>query len=116
MSPSHAKIFSTRPAEREATCTSSTSIVPETALFRRLQPVRKAIAQMAMANEERMRSCATLCAGNGRKGNGWLLENTTGPKAWDQVGHKGGRAKRPRKLPEIASAPSGRRLLRGQGD
>src|SRR5438552_13136908 len=33
VSPSHAKISSTRPPERGPTCTSSTSIVPETELF-----------------------------------------------------------------------------------
>src|SRR4051812_19755969 len=40
-SPSQAKIFSTRPAERGATWTSSTSIVPETALLGRRHPVEK---------------------------------------------------------------------------
>src|SRR4051812_25740531 len=54
-SPSHAKIFSTRPAEREATWTSSTSIVPETALFWRRHPERSASADRAMTNQKRMK-------------------------------------------------------------
>src|SRR5881394_2646393 len=37
-----------------------------------------------MANVRRIEVCATLCAGNARKGNGWLLENATGAKTWDQ--------------------------------
>ena len=40
-SPSHAKIFSTRPPERGPTCASSTSIVPETAFPRLPQPAGK---------------------------------------------------------------------------
>src|SRR3954468_13671780 len=43
-SPSQAKIFSTRPAERGATWTSSTSMVPETALLGRRHPVEKRTA------------------------------------------------------------------------
>ena len=44
LSPSCAKIFSTRPAMRGPTCTSSTSIVPETALFWRWQPENRTSA------------------------------------------------------------------------
>ena len=40
-SPSHARIFSTRPPARGPTCASSTSIVPETAFFRVLHAQRK---------------------------------------------------------------------------
>src|SRR3954468_7163066 len=41
LSPSQAKIFSTRPADRGATWTSSTSMVPETALLGRRHPAEK---------------------------------------------------------------------------
>src|SRR4051812_2692729 len=115
-SPSQAKIFSTRPAEREATWTSSTSIVPETALFWRRQPVRRVSAQTEMANRKRMRSCATLCAGNNRKGNGWLLENATGPKAWHQAGDKSRGARWAGGVSQAAGAIARGRFVYRRGD
>src|ERR1043166_776853 len=51
LSPSWAKIFSTRPPLRGPTCTSSTSIVPETALFWRWHPAKKASATSNVAGK-----------------------------------------------------------------
>src|SRR5205085_7642636 len=116
VSPSHAKIFSTRPPEREATWTSSTSIVPETALLWRRQPGRRATAQTAMANEKRIRSWATLCARNRRKGNGWLLENAPGPKAWDQGRDESRRVRCAGPVPAMARAVARRSFFHEQGE
>src|ERR1041384_3263357 len=59
-------------------------MVPETALFCRRQPAKSTTAQTAMTKEKRIGTCATLCAGNTRKGNGWLLENASGAEARDR--------------------------------
>src|SRR5205807_5150213 len=109
-------IFSTRPPEREATWTSSTSIVPETALLWRRQPARRAIAQTAMANEKRIRSRATLCARNRRKGNGWLLEHAARPKAWDQGRDESRRARCAGPVRAMARAVARRSFFHKQGE
>src|SRR5438128_2040591 len=53
-SPSQAKIFSTRPPARGPTCASSTSIVPETALRRVLQPTTSVEQTTRSASNERL--------------------------------------------------------------
>src|SRR5438067_2986972 len=58
-SPSHAKIFSTRPPERGPTCASSTSIVPETAFFRVSQPPNKSSNARAPAGPSERAQCLT---------------------------------------------------------
>src|SRR6478609_9519457 len=99
MSPSQALIFSTLPAGRGATWTSSTSIVPETALLGRRQPARASAQQLTTRNNLgtamakgariiRMKTCA-LCAGNTTKGNGRLLKNAAGAKARHQGRREG---------------------------
>src|SRR5688500_8987689 len=102
VSPSQAKIFSTRPPVRDATWTSSTSIVPETVSVWRLHPAKsgsaiQAVTQRMFGNEfancrriDRLKSCATLCAGNARKGNAWLFRNPSGAEAWGQARAEGG--------------------------
>src|SRR6266850_1160588 len=83
----------------------------------------EAIAQRifgnAGANKTRInwiKRCATLCARNARKGNGWLLKDAPGPKAWNQGWDEGRRPRCPGRLPEMARAPAGRSFLQRKGE
>src|SRR6516225_4145599 len=72
-SPSHARIFSTRPPARGPTCASSTSIVPETTFFRVPQPPNKSSKARAPA---RPSDCAKRLTNNARMFSSFWCKRT----------------------------------------
>src|SRR5205823_6488519 len=64
---------------------------------------------------DRIRSCA-LCAGNARKGNGWLLRHPAGAKAWDQGGTTSCDDRCAGRLPKVTRAAARRSFIHERED